>query len=81
MIHQRAHFADTCFQSAEYGFPDQKMANVQFGDLRNSCNRRDILEGQTVAGMGFDPVLASERCCIRNPAELICPSLAVERCA
>ena len=40
---------------------DQEMADVELGQLRDCGDRRDIVEGQAVAGVRFDAVLGGKR--------------------
>ena len=46
-----------CFQPVEDRLADQIMADVEFGELRDRGDRRDILEGQAMPGMRLDAVL------------------------
>ena len=57
-IHLPPHFPDAAFQPTEDRLADQEMADIEFGDLRNGGDRGDIVEGQAVAGMGLDSILA-----------------------
>ena len=63
-VHQVAHPADAGLEPGEDRLADQEMADVEFGELRNRGDRRDIVERQAVAGMRLDAVLDGQRCAV-----------------
>src|SRR5687768_1898967 len=77
LVHERAHFCDARIEAGEDRLADQEMPDVEFGDLRNGGDGDDIVEGETVAGMGLDPVLGGERGGIGEAAEFFHTGLAV----
>ena len=48
-------------EAGENRLADQEMADVELGELRDGGDRRDIVEGQAVAGVGLDAVLDGQR--------------------
>jgi hypothetical protein len=60
-------------------FADQKVADVEFGDLRNSRNRPTLSKVRPWPACGSIPFLRRRALAASAmPAQLICPRLAVE---
>src|SRR5579862_9047608 len=53
LVHQRPHVSDRILKAHEDRFADQKVANVEFADLRYRRDRFHVVERQAVAGMDF----------------------------
>ena len=70
LVHKFAHPAHGTFKSDENRLADQVMADVQLGELRDGRDRLDILIGQPVARVGFDPVLCRQRRHVGNTLQL-----------
>ena len=68
-IHQAAHLPYATIKAAEYGFTNQEMANIEFGQLRDGGYGRDIVKRQTMTGMGFNTVFGGQCGGIADPAE------------
>ena len=60
LIHQSAHPADGRLQTDEDRLADQEMADIEFADMRDGGDRADIVIGQAVAGMDFQPQVGAE---------------------
>src|SRR6476619_4692664 len=45
------------------------MADIELGDLGNGGDGDDVVEGESVAGVGLDSVFGGERCSVGDPAQ------------
>ncbi len=72
-VHQRAHALHGCRQSAEDGFSDEEMADVELDDFWTARNRRHSVERQTMSGMNFETRGGAEfRGCCSDALDLGC---------
>jgi hypothetical protein len=78
LVDERAHFRDAGLQPCEDRLADQEVSDVQLLELRDRCDRDNIVEGEAVPGMRLDAVLDGERGRSGNPAQLLRSRLALE---
>src|ERR1700749_511167 len=75
-IHQPAHFLNRIGEPGEDRLADQKMSDIEFADMRNGGNRRDILISETVTGMDFQTHVGAKLRRILDMLEELGPHLA-----
>ena len=70
LIHEGSHVHDGRLQAAEYSFTDQKMADVELDDFRDTRHGAYCVERQAVSGMNFETSRRREARCRFQPPEL-----------
>src|SRR4051794_17900655 len=80
VVHQAPHPPHAVAQPGEDRLANEKVADVEFGQLRDPCNGCDIVEGEPMPRMRLDPVLGRQSRGIGNAAQLLGALLSLHMC-
>ena len=71
VLHQPFHLLDAFGKAHEQRLADEEMADVQFDNLGNRCNRLDVVKGEAVAGVDFEAERGSARRAVADELQFV----------